>query len=161
MATRSVPKMYHGPAGQHRPAVPQHATDAYDWRGAAGALSARVTDEMEKRIAQVNLPATHATALGGTTLGAATLGDILVPERNSFGVMRFLLATAVLISHCFFLYYGSTAFEPLIGLTGYTLGQHAVQVFFFFRVCLSRKAWRRVRTLRTMRSPVPCGSFRR
>ncbi len=62
---------------------------------------------------------------------AAWLSDILVPERNSFGVLRLLMALAVLVSHAFFLVSGDNTTEPLYRWTGYTLGQHGVQVFFF------------------------------
>lgn len=62
---------------------------------------------------------------------AVWLSDILVPERNSFGVLRLLMALAVLVSHAFFLVSGDTTTEPLYRWTGYTLGQHGVQVFFF------------------------------
>jgi peptidoglycan/LPS O-acetylase OafA/YrhL len=60
-----------------------------------------------------------------------TLGAMLAPEQNSFGVLRLAMAAAVLISHCFYLWYGTSTAEPLYKWTGYTLGQHGVQVFFF------------------------------
>ena len=41
------------------------------------------------------------------------------------------MALAVLISHCVFLSTGLSSAEPLYKWTGYTLGQHGVQVFFF------------------------------
>ncbi len=58
------------------------------------------------------------------------LSEILTPEANSFGVLRLALALAVLISHTVFLHTGHHAAEPLVGLTGYSLGQYAVQGFF-------------------------------
>ncbi len=61
---------------------------------------------------------------------APKLDDILEQDRNSLGVMRVAMALAVLVSHCFFLASGRMEAEPLYGWTGYTLGQHGVQVFF-------------------------------
>ncbi len=61
---------------------------------------------------------------------ALVLGDVLKSKDNSFGVLRLAMALAVLVSHCFYLQYGSMTAEPLIQWTGYTLGQHGVQVFF-------------------------------
>ena len=58
-----------------------------------------------------------------------TLGDMLAPERNSFGIIRLAMALCVLVSHCFFLATGSSLHEPL-AWTGYTLGDYGVQVFF-------------------------------
>ena len=59
-----------------------------------------------------------------------TLGGSLAQDRNSLGIMRLAMALAVLVSHCFFLSTGQMTAEPLIAWTGYTLGQHGVQVFF-------------------------------
>ncbi len=59
------------------------------------------------------------------------LSDMVVPERNSFGVLRLMMALAVLVSHAVFLATGQNTAEPLYRWTGYTLGQHGVQVFFF------------------------------
>ncbi len=58
------------------------------------------------------------------------LASILQPENNSFSVLRFMLAMAVLVSHTIFLATGQHTAEPLVGLTGYSLGQYAVQGFF-------------------------------
>ena len=55
---------------------------------------------------------------------------MLEPDRNSFGVLRLAMAIAVLVSHSFYLASGQTEAEPLYAWTGYTLGQHGVQVFF-------------------------------
>lgn len=62
--------------------------------------------------------------------GRLVLADIMAPERNSFGLVRLMLALAVLVSHQFYLATGSTAAEPLVTLTGHSLGEHAVQIFF-------------------------------
>jgi peptidoglycan/LPS O-acetylase OafA/YrhL len=61
---------------------------------------------------------------------AAPLSASLEPDRNSFGVVRLLLAFMVLVSHAFYLKTGTVMAEPLRDWTGYTLGQHAVQGFF-------------------------------
>ncbi len=58
------------------------------------------------------------------------LGDILSDEENGFGVLRLITALAVVFSHSFYLTTHVTAAEPLFGSTGFTLGQHAVHVFF-------------------------------
>ena len=61
---------------------------------------------------------------------ALKLSNMLGATDNSFGVLRLAMALAVLVSHCFYLKYGTMSAEPLIQWTGYTLGQHGVQVFF-------------------------------
>lgn len=62
---------------------------------------------------------------------APRLGDILTPEANSFGFLRFMMATLVLISHSYLFSFGTSAGEPLHAWTGWSLGECAVQVFFF------------------------------
>ena len=59
------------------------------------------------------------------------LGDMLSPQSNSFGVMRLAMATLVLISHSYLYAYGTSSAEPLSGWIGRSLGECAVQVFFF------------------------------
>ena len=59
------------------------------------------------------------------------LGDIMRPEHNSFGVIRLAMALAVLVSHSYFFVTGQGSAEPLHSWTGHSLGEHAVQVFFF------------------------------
>ena len=61
---------------------------------------------------------------------AVWLADILRPDANSFGVIRLAMAVAVLISHSYFFVSGDATTEPLVWLTGHSLGEHAVQVFF-------------------------------
>ncbi len=58
------------------------------------------------------------------------LGDILIDPDNGFGVLRLVTALAVVFSHSFYLLTHVTASEPLFATTGFTLGQHAVHVFF-------------------------------
>lgn len=62
---------------------------------------------------------------------APVLGDMLRPTDNSFGVIRLAMALAVLVSHSYYLASGvALTSEPVHAWTGYTLGQHGVQVFF-------------------------------
>lgn len=59
------------------------------------------------------------------------LVEILRPEQNSFGVIRVAMAIAVLVSHSYYFVAGTSSAEPLVSWTGHSLGEHAVQVFFF------------------------------
>ena len=59
------------------------------------------------------------------------LADILPPERNNFAAIRLAMALAVLVSHSWWLATGQSSLEPLHAWTHHTLGEHAVQVFFF------------------------------
>lgn len=62
---------------------------------------------------------------------APLLADILEPDRNNFGAVRLVLALAVVVSHSYYLASGiALASEPVFAITGYSLGQHAVQLFF-------------------------------
>ena len=58
------------------------------------------------------------------------LADILTPKTNSFGVLRFAMATLVLISHSYLYSAGTSDVEPLQSWLGRSLGECAVQVFF-------------------------------
>jgi peptidoglycan/LPS O-acetylase OafA/YrhL len=58
------------------------------------------------------------------------LSVALDPDRNSYNAVRLVAAIAVLISHGFAFVGGSSAAEPLGSATSFTLGQHAVNVFF-------------------------------
>ncbi len=59
------------------------------------------------------------------------LADILAPKQNSFGVIRLAMAIAVLVSHSYWFTTGSKVADPLVRWTGHSIGEHAVQVFFF------------------------------
>lgn len=61
----------------------------------------------------------------------ATIAAVLPAERNNFGLIRLLAASSVVISHAYVIVRGENASEPLLALTGFTLGQHAVNIFFF------------------------------
>jgi peptidoglycan/LPS O-acetylase OafA/YrhL len=75
------------------------------------------------------------------------LSNSLEPDQNSFGVVRLALAFMVLVSHAYFLKIGTTAAEPLITWTGYTLGQHAVQDFFVLSGLLVAQSLMRARAV--------------
>ena len=59
------------------------------------------------------------------------LADILPPDRNNFAAIRLAMALSVLVSHSYWLATGRSALEPLHAWTQHSLGEHAVQVFFF------------------------------
>ena len=108
--------------------VPQRASSRLD-------LSARIRPQSIAAAppAAVSAPAVDnaPTADLPTPSRITWLADMLTPERNSLGVMRLILALAVLVSHSVFLTTGDGALEPIYRWTNYTLGQHGVQVFFF------------------------------
>jgi peptidoglycan/LPS O-acetylase OafA/YrhL len=76
-----------------------------------------------------------------------TTADILPADKNSFAVVRLLMALSVLVSHCFYLQTGTMAAEPLRQWTCYTLGQHAVQVFFILSGVLVAQSLDRSRSI--------------
>ncbi len=80
-------------------------------------------------VAAVTLPA-PIQGLKWPFADSPRLADILDPAHNSFTMLRLMLALAVLVSHTIFLATGEHAAEPFVGLTGYSLGQYAVQGFF-------------------------------
>ncbi len=49
---------------------------------------------------------------------------------NNFNLIRFLAAASVIFSHATLISQGQDAIEPLKSTTGFTLGDHAVNVFF-------------------------------
>ena len=59
------------------------------------------------------------------------LAPYLAPDRNSFNLVRLLAAFTVLASHAFIIKAGTDTLDPLLGPTPFTLGQHAVNAFFF------------------------------
>jgi peptidoglycan/LPS O-acetylase OafA/YrhL len=102
--------------------VPRKATTRLD-------LAARVASQTKfnkPQQRQVETP----TSTRKSRLQLTWLSDMLTPDRNSFGVMRLVLALAVLVSHSVFLTSGQGQLEPLYRWTNYTLGQHGVQLFF-------------------------------
>ena len=75
------------------------------------------------------------------------LSSFLAAESNSFGVVRLAMALAVLVSHSYLLAYGISSAEPLHSLTGHSLGEHAVQVFFFLSGILVAQSFDRSRSM--------------
>ena len=59
-----------------------------------------------------------------------TIADIATAGNNSFGLVRLIAAMAVVVSHAFVITGGAATLQPLVALTGYPLGAHAVHVFF-------------------------------
>lgn len=66
----------------------------------------------------------------GPSAHGLRLVDSLAPDRNGFALVRLGAAVAVLISHNIAIFTGNTKADPLYDLTGFTIGQHAVHVFF-------------------------------
>ena len=58
------------------------------------------------------------------------LADRLDPAHNSFTLVRLALAVLVILSHSFVLATGNRVADPFTAWTGYSLGDHAVNVFF-------------------------------
>ncbi len=75
------------------------------------------------------------------------LGDVLTPDANSFGVLRFAMATFVLISHSYLYSAGTSAAEPLYGWLGRSLGECAVQVFFILSGVMVAQSFDRSRSV--------------
>lgn len=69
------------------------------------------------------------------------LAEALESERNSFNLVRLGAAVAVVVSHSFALLIGEGEGEPLSGATPYTLGQHAVNVFFVLSGVMLSRSW--------------------
>jgi len=60
----------------------------------------------------------------------AVLSERLQSDRNSFNLVRLVAAASVIVSHLFILRHGPGTPEPLSSWTSFTLGQHAVNLFF-------------------------------
>ena len=58
------------------------------------------------------------------------LADILAPDSNNFGLLRLLAAVAVVVSHSVHLAGAPESAEPMVAATGFSLGMHAVHMFF-------------------------------
>lgn len=78
---------------------------------------------------------------------APYLGEIMAPDANSFGVLRLMMASLVLISHSYMFAFGTPLAEPLTAWTGHSLGQHAVQGFFILSGILVAQSFDRSRSL--------------
>ena len=69
------------------------------------------------------------------------LACTLENRTNSFNAVRLAAAAAVVVSHSFALLRGEIVGEPLSALTPYTLGQHAVNVFFVLSGVMVSRSW--------------------
>src|SRR4051794_39692299 len=91
------------------------------------------------------------TGMPAVRIAAFTPAPLVSPDhaRSNFGLIRFALATLVLVSHAFPLTRGSNLTEPLARATGaaegLTLGQLAVDGFFLISGYLVTLSWRRTR----------------
>lgn len=65
-----------------------------------------------------------------TDLSGPRLGDVAVGRDNNFNLIRFIAASAVLVSHAWPLALGDGTPEPLSAMMGHSLGSMAVFIFF-------------------------------
>lgn len=72
-----------------------------------------------------------------------TLNEAFVSKRNNFSLVRLAAAMAVVISHAYYISSGADLDEPLLTVTGLSLGQHAVNVFFGLSGFLILASWER------------------
>lgn len=91
-----------------------------------------------------------------TRLRGASVAQALTGPHNHFGLLRLVLALAVVVSHAFSVATGRVEDEPWAQSTGFTLGEHAVNGFFAisgFLVTMSydRRGWRDYLVARTLR----------
>ncbi|MFJ5368446.1 acyltransferase family protein [Bosea sp. CER48] len=87
---------------------------------------------------------------------APRVAKALANPHNNFGVLRLVMAVAVVISHAFSVTDGRVEQEPWFATTGFTLGEHAVNGFFAvsgFLVTMSflRRGWRDYALARLLR----------
>lgn len=67
---------------------------------------------------------------GKSWLHGQSLALAMDRGHDNFGLLRLILALAVVVSHAFSVVNGRVEDEPLARLTGFTLGEHAVNGFF-------------------------------
>lgn len=89
-------------------------------------------------------------------LRCASTADGLAARHNHFGLLRLLLALAVVVSHALSVTTGRVEDEPLAHSTAFTLGEHAVNGFFAisgFLVTMSyqQRGWRDYAVARALR----------
>ncbi|MBO6719803.1 MAG: acyltransferase [Rhizobiaceae bacterium] len=73
----------------------------------------------------------------------ATLDQFAAKDANSYGVIRLAAAIAVVFTHAFGVVGGWDAPEPLFASTGWSLGAHAVHVFFALSGFMVAASWER------------------
>ncbi len=89
-------------------------------------------------------------------LRGISVAEGMAGRHNNFGLLRLVLALAVVVSHAFSVATGRGEDEPWFHATGFTLGEHAVNGFFAisgFLVTMSfdRRGWRDYVLARTLR----------
>lgn len=72
-----------------------------------------------------------------------SIAQAFARPTNQFTLVRLLAAGAVIVSHAYLVTTGDHAMEPMMGSTGFTLGQHAVNVFFGISGFLIMASWDR------------------
>lgn len=90
---------------------------------------------MHDRVANVVIQIIYVFALTLYVFAKAAshmtvISDFASADKNSFGLVRLLAAVCVVVSHSYLIAQGVNGLQPLEALTGYTLGAHAVHVFF-------------------------------
>ncbi|SFK27187.1 acyltransferase family protein [Methylorubrum salsuginis] len=89
-------------------------------------------------------------------LAGSTVAEALARPHNGFAILRLALALMVVVSHAVSVVTGRVEDEPLVHLTGFSLGEHAVNGFFAvsgFLVTMSfdRRGWRDYVVARSLR----------
>ncbi|AWZ01298.1 acyltransferase family protein [Rhodobiaceae bacterium] len=74
---------------------------------------------------------------------APSLDALNQGHDNNFNLIRFLAAISVALSHSYLTVSGDPSARPLIAETGFTLGYHAVNVFFVISGFLVTQSWMR------------------
>ena len=74
---------------------------------------------------------------------ADTLAAHASRDNNSFGVVRLAAAIMVIVTHAYGVVGGWNAEEPLAQSTGFSLGSHAVNVFFILSGFMVAASWER------------------
>ncbi len=75
------------------------------------------------------------------------LGDVAQSRDNNLNLLRFLAAAAVALSHSFLLVTGDPESRPLMKATGFSIGYHAVDIFFVISGFLVTQSWMRRNSL--------------
>lgn len=75
------------------------------------------------------------------------LADVSDGRDNNLNLMRMLAAAAVALSHSYLLVTGDGDARPLVGATGFSLGYHAVNIFFVISGFLVARSWLRSENL--------------
>lgn len=70
-----------------------------------------------------------------------TINDLHDGRDNNFLLLRFVAAASVMLSHSYYVSSGKVDSQPLLSLTGFDLGFHAVNVFFVLSGFLIAQSW--------------------